>query len=37
MSDQLVTTSEKDATVFTFTQANSRIGTGKKASLYNLY
>lgn len=34
MSDQLVTTSEKDATVFTFTQANSRIGTGKKASFY---
>ncbi len=34
MSDQLVTTSEKDATVFTFTQANSRIGTGKKATFY---
>lgn len=34
MSDQLITTSEKDATVFTFAQANSRIGTGKKASFY---
>lgn len=34
MSDQLITASEKDATVFTFTQANSRIGTGKKATFY---
>lgn len=33
-SDQLITASEKDATVFTFTQANSRIGTGKKAAFY---
>lgn len=34
MSDQLITASEKDATVFTFAQANSRIGTGKKAAFY---
>lgn len=33
-SDQLITASEKDATIFTFTQANRRIGAGKKAAFY---
>lgn len=34
-SDQLVAaTCESEATVFTFTQANDRIGTGKKAAFY---
>lgn len=30
----VVAVSEKEATVFTFTQANSRIGVGKKSSFY---
>lgn len=34
LSDQLVASSEKDATIFTYTQANSRIGGGKKSSFY---
>ena len=30
----VVAASEKEATVFTFAQANSRIGAGKKSSFY---
>ena len=33
-ADQLVAVSEEEATVFTFAQANSRIGVGKKSSFY---
>lgn len=33
-SNQLVVTERADASVFTFAQANNRIGAGKKAAFY---